>query len=64
MSLQLTESPDMRESRNKPVKPDDARQRRRRARSLAIAFILLALVVLFYLVTIAKLGPGVLDRPI
>lgn len=64
MSLQLSESPDMRESGDKPAKPDEARQRRRRARSIAIAFVLLALVVLFYLVTIAKLGPGVMDRPI
>ncbi|MBL4756184.1 MAG: hypothetical protein JKY32_00655 [Rhizobiales bacterium] len=37
--------------------------RRRRARSYAIAAILLGLVVLFYVVTIVKLGPGILDRP-
>lgn len=37
-------------------------QRRRRARSIAIAIALGVLVVLFYLVTIVKLGPGVLDR--
>ena len=37
-------------------------QRRRRARSIAIAVALGALVVLFYLVTLAKLGPGVLER--
>jgi len=39
-------------------------QRRRRARSVAIALALAALVVLFYVVTIVKLGPGVLDRPL
>jgi hypothetical protein len=38
--------------------------RRRRTRSIAIACALAALCVLFYVVTIAKLGPGVLDRPL
>ena len=37
-------------------------QRRRRARSLAIALTLGGLVVLFYLVTIVKMGPAVLQR--
>ncbi len=39
-------------------------KRRRRARSIAIALALGALVVLFYIVTIVKLGPGVLNRPL
>ena len=38
--------------------------RRRRARSIAIALTLGALVLLVYLVTIVKLGPGVLNRPL
>jgi hypothetical protein len=38
--------------------------RRRRARSIAIALSLGALVLLFYIVTIVKLGPGVLNRPL
>ena len=38
-------------------------QKRRRKRSLAIALVLGGLVVLFYAVTIAKLGPQVLQRP-
>jgi len=38
-------------------------QRRRRARSIAIALSLAALVVLFYIITIVKLGPNVLTRP-
>jgi hypothetical protein len=38
-------------------------QKRRRKRSLALALALGALVLLFYVVTIAKLGPGVLQRP-
>jgi hypothetical protein len=46
---------------------DDAereRQRRRRMRSVAIAWILAALVVLFFIVTIVRLGGHVADRPI
>ena len=39
-------------------------KRRQRARSIAIALSLGALVLLFYLVTIVKLGPGVLNRPL
>jgi hypothetical protein len=38
-------------------------KRRRRARSIAIALTLGALVLLFYIVTIVKLGPNVLTRP-
>lgn len=38
--------------------------RRRRARSIAIAIALGALVLLFYIVTIVKLGPNVLQRPL
>ena len=42
----------------------DEQKRRRRARSIAIALSLAALVVLFYLVTLVKLGPAVLNRPL
>ncbi len=44
------------------LSPED--QRRRRRRSFAIALVLGGLVVLFYAVTIAKLGPQVLQRPL
>lgn len=37
--------------------------RRRRARSIAIALSLGALVVLFYVITLVKVGPHVLTRP-
>ena len=37
---------------------------KQRKRSIAIALILGAMVVLFYVVTIVKLGPGVMDRPL
>jgi hypothetical protein len=40
----------------------DAAAKRRRARSIAIALALGFLVLLFYAVTIAKLGPQVLNR--
>jgi archaellum biogenesis protein FlaJ (TadC family) len=42
----------------------EEQKRRRRARSIAIALSLGVLVVLLYLVTIVKLGPGVLTRPL
>jgi hypothetical protein len=42
----------------------DEQKRRRHARSIAIALALGALVLLFYVVTIVKLGPGVLQRPL
>jgi len=63
MSLPMAGTPETRETRNETT--DAAlRNRRRRARSIAIALALGALVILFYLVTIAKLGPGVMDRPL
>lgn len=40
-----------------------AQTRARRSRSVAIAWTLGALVVLFYIVTLVK-GPGVLNRPL
>ena len=41
----------------------EEQKRRRRARSIAIALILGALVLLFYVVTIIKLGPAAVTRP-
>jgi hypothetical protein len=46
---------------------DDAekeRQRRQRMRSIAIAWILAALAVLFFVVTIVRLGGNVANRPL
>jgi hypothetical protein len=43
---------------------NEEQHRSRRARSVAIALVLGVMVLLFYLVTIVKLGPGVLDRPL
>jgi hypothetical protein len=49
-------------------KPDrivltEAQQRSRRSRSIALALVLGALVILFYIVTLVK-GPGMLNRPL
>jgi hypothetical protein len=38
--------------------------KRRRSRSIAIAVALGALALLFYVVTIAKMGPQILNRPL
>ncbi len=35
----------------------------RRGRSVALAVTLGVLVAMFYVVTIVKLGPGIIDRP-
>lgn len=42
----------------------EEQKRRRRARSIALALVLGTLVLLVYVVTIVKLGPGVLNRPL
>jgi hypothetical protein len=42
---------------------ENERERRRRMRSLAIAWTLAALVVLFFIVTIVRLGGNVAERP-
>ena len=42
----------------------EVQKRQRRNRSIAIALTLGALVLLIYAVTVVKLGPGVLNRPL
>jgi hypothetical protein len=42
----------------------EEQRRRRRARSIALALVLAGLAVLFYVVTIVKLGPQVINRPL
>jgi hypothetical protein len=42
----------------------EEQRRRRRARSIALALVLAALAALFYVVTIVKLGPQVMNRPL
>jgi hypothetical protein len=54
---------------NEPRNDDDgivlteAQKRARRSRSIALAVVLAAFVVLFYIMTLVK-GPGVLVRPL
>ena len=55
----------MNEQENEPgIVLTEEQKRRRRARSIAIGLALGALALLFYVVTIVKLGPGVLRRPL
>lgn len=42
----------------------EQQQRRRRMRSIAIAWILAALVALFFIVTIVRLGGNIANRPL
>ena len=46
------------------VQLSETQRKRQRTRNIAIAITLAVLVVIFYVVTIVKLGPGVLDRPL
>lgn len=46
----------------RPLTPEEAKAQRRR--SIAIALSLGALVILFFVLTIAKLGPQILNRPL
>ncbi len=46
-----------------PRSAADERQRRLRRRSVALALLLAAVALLFYVMAIVQ-GPGVLDRPI
>ncbi|MCG8444570.1 MAG: hypothetical protein MI753_02510 [Hyphomicrobiales bacterium] len=47
-----------------PVRLTEEERKRRRIRSIALALTLGALVLLFYAVTVVRLGPAVLDRPL
>jgi hypothetical protein len=44
------------------VTPTDSQRKAQRSRSVAIGLALAAMVVIFYLATIAKFGPAILDR--
>ena len=49
---------------NDGLRPSEEYRRHQRSRSIAIALVLAGLVALFYFVTIVKLGPGIIDRPL
>ena len=59
MSIVMSEQP-----RERGIVLTEEQTRRRRARSIAIALALGAFVLLVYFVTIVKLGPNVLNRPL
>jgi hypothetical protein len=42
----------------------EEQRRRRRTRSIVLGLVLAALAILFYLVTIVKIGPAIMSRPI
>ena len=52
----------MRDDKPERIVLTEAQKRKQRARSIAIALALGALVILFYIVTLVK-GPGVLNQP-
>lgn len=57
----------MTEPRKPPVapaafSPEDMARRRRR--SVALALVLAGLVIFFFLVTLVKIGPAVMNRPL
>ena len=45
-----------------PQEKDETFFKRRRSRSIAIALVLAGLVVLFYVVTLVKMGAGIFNR--
>lgn len=45
------------------VELTERQKKARRSRSVALAVVLACLVVLFYVVTIIKVGPGIFNRP-
>lgn len=45
------------------VELTEKQKKARRSRSVALAIVLACLVVLFYVVTVIKIGPGIFDRP-
>jgi hypothetical protein len=47
-----------------PILLTEEEKRRQRIRSIAIAFALAALAIIFFLVTIVRLGGNVFNRPI
>ena len=49
---------------NKPADEDGERRRRQRVRSIAIAVALGAMVAMFYVATLVRLGSNVGNRPL
>lgn len=49
---------------NQGITLTEEQKRRRRRRSMAIGLALAAMVLLFYVLTVIKLGPSVMNRPL
>jgi hypothetical protein len=45
-----------------PIRLSEEQKKRQRQRSLAIGILVAALVIIFYLITIFKLGPAAISR--
>jgi hypothetical protein len=54
----------MTEKKPELVTLTEAQKKARRSRSIAIGLSLAAMVIIFYIATIAKFGPAILDRPL
>jgi hypothetical protein len=61
MALSEAEGARMQDDKN-GVRLTEAQEKRRRQRNLAIGLGLAALVVIFYLITVIKMGPGALQK--
>ena len=46
---------------NLPISDEELKRRRRR-NSIALGLVLGALVIIFYVLTIVKMGPGIMNR--
>lgn len=46
------------------IELSEQQKKARRSRSVALAVILALLAVMFYVVTIIKIGPGIFNRPL
>jgi len=53
----------MTEKKPELVTLTEAQKKARRSRSIAIGLALAAMVIIFYIATIAKFGPAILNRP-
>ncbi|WP_332697575.1 hypothetical protein [Bosea sp. (in: a-proteobacteria)] len=63
----MSENPQHQDAPSKPAppaafSPEDMARRNRR--SVALALVLVGLVVFFFVVTLAKTGPAILNRPL
>lgn len=54
----------MSDNQQPPLRWSEEQLKRRRQRNLALAWVLGGVVLLFFIITIAKLGGNVADRPV